>query len=300
MKELDPNLFEVFTYNQFWVSKRGSSNKILGTGPFKIENTDNDISFNLERNPYFKVEKTESIFNRINIRFIKNENALIDEFLKGSIDVIEYKFSEQEIPVLELVRKNKYGYKNYTQQKTASALFITFHNFNNPEKIKIVLKKFNHDTFLFKEGQKDQWVTLNTTLLTDTTKQGKLLQNQQDSIIITPIPTIFNNPTDRIELKKLIHPGYTLENTLKFTSFEFINPKVEYIVIKKRKVETSNENILKSMEPQLINSKQNIAMAQVLKKHDLVIFDESIKGFKPYGNWVKEIKNLTYHLPQTH
>ena len=54
------------------------------------------------------------------------------------------------------------------------------------------------------------------------------------------------------------------------------------------------------MEPQLINSKQNIAMAQVLKKHDLVIFDESIKGFKPYGNWVKEIKNLTYHLPQTH
>ena len=159
----------------------------------------------------------------------------------------------------------------------------------------MVLKKLNHDTFLFKKAQEAQWVTLNTTLLIDTTKHGKLLQNQQDSIKIIPIPTIINNPTALVEIKKIIRRGNTLENTLNFTSFELINPKDEYIVIKKGNVGTSNKEILKTLE-----SQQNIAIAHMLTKHDLVLFDESIKGFKPYGNWIKEIKNLTYHLPQTY
>jgi len=304
MLALEFNLIEALTNHQFWIYKNNSQNKLIGTGPFKVENTDSDISFNLNRNHYYDIIRQDNVFKRINIRFIKNELALIDEFLKGSIDVIEYKYSDKEIQELEKVKKNKYGYKNFTEQMSASVLYLVFHNFKNPEKIRFVLNELNSWIFLYKREGEMNWLTMNSNHLIDSTKHVKNELNKQDTVNITPITTIFNNATDSTAIKKLFPREYALKNTLNFTSFEKINPKDEYIVIKKGYVNSTqpilNEKTLSSLDPQLYKNNQNIGVACLMMKHDFVIFDQSISGFTQYGNWVKEISNLTYQLPQTY
>lgn len=304
MKALEFNLIEALTNHQFWIYKNKPHNKIIGTGPFKVEHMDTDISLSLVRNNYYDIVSRDNVFKRINIRFIKNELALIDEFLKGSIDVIEYKYSDKEVQELEIVKKNKYGYKNFTEQTSTSVLYLVFHNFKNPEKIKFVLNELNRGIFLFKKGEEMNWLTMNSNHLIDTAKNIKSDLNIQDTVNITPISTIFNNATVSTAIKKLFPREYALKNTLNFTSFEEINPKDEYIVIKKGYVNstqpTFNEKILSSLDPHLYMNKQNIGVACLIMKHDFVIFDQSISGFTQYGNWVKEVSNLTYQLPRTY
>ena len=78
-----------------------------------------------------------------------------------------------------------------------------------------------------------------------------------------------------------------------------VNLNDSYIVI--------NENHLKmtSMKPEentlkllLGNSSKNATALTVLKyQHDMIIFNENLNGFTPYGNWSNDIKNLTFSQP---
>ncbi|MEQ6121337.1 ABC transporter substrate-binding protein [Reichenbachiella sp. MALMAid0571] len=290
------NFLQTLTDYRFWIYKKTSNQEIIGSGPFKIKNTNDDISFNLDRNPYHSLEKKNNTFSGIDIRFIKNDNALIDEFLNGSIDAIEYNPAKQEIKELEAIKNNKYGYKNYAEQNKIFIQYLIFRNFNSLQQIRSILKKFPASILL----KEKNWMNFSNV---DSTRTSKFVSSKENSLKPTQISVVYSSPTDSIQLTKLIKPEFSPEIKLILTKKEGVNLNMKYIVIKNGIFEapepTINEDYLQVLEPSIYNDQQNIVIAEVSSNRNLVIFDERIKGFKKYGDWTKDIKNLTYSEPTT-
>ncbi|MEQ9285549.1 MAG: ABC transporter substrate-binding protein [Cyclobacteriaceae bacterium] len=298
--KIDETLVETLAATTFLIYKELEGNKFIGSGPFEIEYANDDISYNLKRNPFYAVETNDALIDGINIRFIKNPNAALDEFINGSLDVLSYKASDPTNVQIEKAVANNYDYKDYVQQYSGSMRYMLFHNFSNRNDImKTVFnlnqKNTDHRFVGFLEKTKWKYDTINFEFF------DKLSQIEPDTTKIGPIPVINKSQYDNNELLNWLTPqgGYEL---FQMASMSNIDPNAEYIVIDETRMErlqtSSYGEVLKYLAKTLPNQKPNLGLTVIGYEHDLIIFDERFSGFTKFGDWSLDIKNLTYTKPR--
>ena len=280
---IDPNLLNKLRNEEFYVFKLLASGNTMGSAPFAVDYSNDDINFNLKRNPYYKLSSAENAISGINIRFIKNKDALVDEFFNESIDVIYYSIFHQGIPYLNSLLSQKYGFKNHTEQDSATLYYLTFHNFTNSNEIDLVIRE----------------LALDSTL----TIYSKNFINQlreDSSHTFYKFPVI--NKANQHHSPLLDYFTGTQSGKLRLSLKETseVNLNESYLVIHEHHLKMSAIKPEKNtLELLLNNSRNNTAALTVLKyQHDMIIFNDHLNGFTQYGHWSDDIKNLTFTQPK--
>lgn len=282
-KIIDPDILKKLSIEAFYIFKLLDSGNTLGTGPFAIDYSNDDINVTLKRNPYYKSNNTKNLISGINIRFIKNKDALIDEFLNESIDVIYYSASRQDIPYLDTLLSQKYSFKNYIEQDSATLQYLTFHNFTNTNIIDLLMGELALDS-----------------TLTIYSKKLIVEPKKDSSHSFYEFPLINKTNKDHSQLIDYVNtrPGGKLRLSFKETSE--VNLNESYLVINESHLKMTTikpeKNTLKLL---LSNSPEEVSALSVLKhQNDMIIFNENLNGFTQFGHWSYDIKKLTFSQPK--
>jgi ABC-type transport system substrate-binding protein len=296
VNKIDSTLIKALASTDFLIWKKSADQKWLGSGPFKIDYANDDISYNLSRNEHYDIEYNESHIDGISIRFIKNDKALTDEFIHGSLDLFFLSAQSSTDPRIQTILNDKYGYKNWARQSTGLVRYLSFENFENENHIKLIFNELNNilntdHPILYKSAKTQNWV------LADTVRKAV-----QDSLLYpykATIPLLGSSLDEGLikrlqaKLQSVIQLSDTISNNL--------NLNAPHIVIEENPVTyynpTSREEQLSILKT--TNSHSN-AIYIVETKHDLIIFDERISGFTAYGNWINDTKNLVYTKPKVY
>lgn len=107
------DIITAFSKEPFYLHDGG-----IGTGLYVNTIADDDILFTLER-----VKRIERGINYIQIRFIKNQEEMLDEFLAGKLDVLESKYmltdsSKKVSDVINSIIEDKYDGFNVSYLKS--------------------------------------------------------------------------------------------------------------------------------------------------------------------------------------
>ena len=283
--DLDYKLAEQLANIELGVFKRTQHGQAIGTGPFKIDFANEDISLSLSRNRYYWKKNSNSSIEGINVRFIKNEQAIIDEFKNGSIDVVEFSSlfdRDQRHKLLD----EAYGYHNFVKQQSGSVFFMEFHNMDSMSIAdRLQSEALNHYlAWKYYEIKKDQpFISI-----TDSIEYLDIYQTSR-----MPIPCINKTDLDYTNLTKSLNVEFV--QTLS-------NPNSEFLVIKKARYENDKlgENSIFNLIENDDNQNSTLTGLAILeKKHDLIMYNERIKGFTEYGNWAEDLSSLSFYEPLT-
>lgn len=282
-KIIDPNLLNILSAEEFNIFKLLDSGKTIGSGPFAIDYSNDDINFTLNRNAYYNLINPENVISGINIRFIKNQDALIDEFLNESIDIIYFNSFYQEVPYLKSILSQKYGFKSYTEQDSATLQYLTFHNFTNSNIIDHLINELAVDTTRSIYSK-----SLNPLLIVDS------IQKIYTFPIVNKTSQSCSKLLDSINSKQ----GGKLKLYLKEISE--VNLNESYIVINEDHLKMSTrEPEENTLELLLNNSQIDVSALTVMNyQYDMIIFNENLNGFTKYGHWTYDIKNLSFSRPK--
>lgn len=280
---MDNQILNKLTGEEFCIYKGLPSGDKLGTGPFQIDNSNEDIKFDLKRNPYYGLKLKDNAISGINIRFIKNKNTLSDEFLNGSIDLIFYSSYNKKISGLEQVSSQKYGLKKKIEQDSATLQYFTCYNFTDLTELDIFSESLRLDSSL----------RINSNPIS--------LEHPQDSLTYSHVLPIVNN-TRHNYTEWISNANTQLDGKMRLFSKERsgINPNEKYIVINESRLKMAMDKPDQNTLKLLFNkSQENVSTLMVLSyQHDLIIFNENLNGFTKYGNWSKDVKKLTFSKPK--
>jgi hypothetical protein len=278
----DDSLLDKLSSDSFYIFRITESERIFGTGPFEIDYSNGDIIYELRKNIFYNIDVQENSFSGLNIRFIKNKSALINEFLNESIDIVHYKSFNESVVELDSLISKTYGLKNIVTQDSTTVQYLTFHNFKNSHTVDLILNQVELDRSLNYKISNEK----------HNGKKGTLTSSDI-------IPVINNTTHNYTEWLQVGNTKFASKLNLLLKDKLNINLIDEYIVINecriKMKGEKPDQNILRII---FRSSERNIsALAIINYQHDLIIFSQNITGFKNYGNWIEDIKGLTYSQP---
>lgn len=294
---IDETMIENFSETDFLIYEQQSEQDFIGSGPFRIEYANDDISYNLKRNTFYSSKINSSLIDGINIRFIKNPNAVLDEFINGSLDVLSYKTSDRANNEIEKAIANNYDYKDYVQQYSGLVRFMLFHNFEERSDIKrlasYLQSKPKEDLFIgFSANQGWEYDSINFEV-----SEGF----NTDTTGIDTIPVVNKSQLDNNDLLQWLNVRKDAV-LFKIVSSSGIDPYSRYIVIDEVRLERlgakSPQETMKLLVENMPNQKPNLGITVIGYEHDLIIFDERFSGFTKFGDWSLDIKNLTYTQPR--
>ncbi|RJE71588.1 hypothetical protein BGP76_05705 [Reichenbachiella sp. MSK19-1] len=104
---------------------------------YTISSTNDDILYSLTSIDSLAIKN-------INIRFLKNEEAILGEFVEGNLDLFMTDFSSRNSPKMHVfvqnVRKNPYSKYNLTPSNVGSVAYYEFYNFESRMSLRNSLK----------------------------------------------------------------------------------------------------------------------------------------------------------------
>ena len=276
--------FKELAQHDYWIYKTDSVDQLVGSGPFMIEYANSDISYTLKRNPKFQTKKvSNSRINEISIRFIKNPNTLVDEFLNGSIDVLEYQPSQQLNGVLQNELSAKYGAFSKSYQKTATVQFASLHNFADT----IIVQKLR--TLL-----RSAWGS--RLSYSGTAYQANETDIKQEI-------SVLNQCT--FDISRILESVNTslINNVLIERQSILANPNAQYLVIREAQVDAYGKKPDAAFIQDYFWSKNSYTKNPIVvtfsHAFDQIVYNQRIKNFVEFGDWSKEIQNLNYTEPQS-
>ena len=140
-------IFPKEAYEKYGLEMR---TKAIGTGPFMLQNVDDDISIILKKNDnYHNVDEYGNklpFLDAVDIRFLRDKKTELFEFKKGNFSMIYRLPTEYIIEILEESGSNENGeYSQYELQRKPemSTLFLSFLNSGELFKNKNLRKAFS-------------------------------------------------------------------------------------------------------------------------------------------------------------
>ena len=140
-------IFPKEAYEKYGLDMRS---KAVGTGPFMLQNVDDDISIILKKNDnYHNVDEYGNklpFLDAVDIRFLKDKKTELFEFKKGNFSMIYGLPTEYIIEILEESGSNENGeYSQYELQRKPemSTFFLSFLNSGEMFKNKNLRKAFS-------------------------------------------------------------------------------------------------------------------------------------------------------------
>lgn len=116
------DIITALSKDPFYLNKNG-----IGTGDYINIIADDDILFTLDR-----VNKVEQGVNHIQIRFIKNQKEMLNEFLNGKLDILKSNYlisdSSQIQSTLDDIIKDKYDGFNVSYLKSGYIIYSSIYD----------------------------------------------------------------------------------------------------------------------------------------------------------------------------
>jgi ABC-type oligopeptide transport system substrate-binding subunit len=274
----------------FWIYSADDEKNYSGTGQYKIDKANGDISYNLIKHNNYHGDEAKGI-ETINIRFIKNPIAEANEFLNGSLDLI--------IPSDELNNKfqqTKYKKFNSIEISAVSLELLTFYNINNSY-IKnlfflLIQPRVSNKTVLAHNGS--------VVIITEETNTDSIFSlfskateiSPNEKLIIQFLSKCKTNCDKTIDPMKLNNSDYF---TFVEVSSKELNLNAPYIVIEERNEHVYTQEL---RELKKVTSKSEFSTITKYKRQNIYT-DVSLKGFIPNTNWELGIQNLYFTKPRT-
>lgn len=288
-----PALVTTLADPAFWIYYADDEKNYSGTGQYKIDKANEDISYNLIRHNEYHGDEAQGI-ETINIRFIKNPIAEANEFLNGSLDLI--------IPSDELNNKfqqTKYQKFNTIEISAVSIEFLTLYNFNNGyiknlffpliepiDNNKIVLANNDSVVIVIEETNTDSIFSL-LSKTSEISPNGKLILQ-----LLSKCKTNCDKTIDQVRLD--ISEYFSL---VEVNSKE-LNLNEPYIVIEERNEHVYTQNTAELRELKKVTTKNQFSMVTKYKRQNIYT-DVSLKGFIANTNWELGIQDLYFTKPRT-
>jgi hypothetical protein len=228
---------------------------------YKIESYDDDILYQLKAVDSLPIQN-------INIRFLKNDEAILNEFLEGKLDLISVKSYEQQNAnydfLIRQIENDKYSNFKITRSNRAKIKYLQFSGFNRLAELELAIDKL--DLNPSKNYIDSSQLIIDTLGITqklfvqyDTTGQKQLIK--EDSLIEF---TYLNNPGAfaKIEQKETIIDSMSAD--------------------------------LNAVAEGLNQSPNSIATVIIEIYPEYYITSTSLKGLKEYEYLVEEIPDLYF------
>ncbi|MFY0651550.1 MAG: hypothetical protein JXQ96_05930 [Cyclobacteriaceae bacterium] len=274
------------TTSEFLIYKELSESNIIGSGPFKVIFTNDDISLNLTRNEYYSDGMEETSIDRVNIRFIKNETTILDEFRSGALDVLPLNTKNTQYEKLRSTFDEKYGSKRTLDQSSVTLTAMKFHNFKNARAIEETIKLLI--------DKQPKFFSFNASI-----QEIKAADSTKLNLagMLPKLQLINNSSTSKNSLFRHIN------DSILYTNSADIDRMREFIVVEEVHVNIfgpyTEKDGLKALQKEIGNEAKSIGSVIINQRRDLIIFDERLTDFKKYGNWVDDIQELKMKTPRT-
>ena len=276
----------------FWIYHTDENSNYYGTGQYKIESANEDISYNLIKHNTYHGDNVLGI-EAINIRFIKNPTAEANEFLNGSLDLI--------VGSLELdnkIQQNRYKKFNTLETSSTSIELLTLYNFNNnyikDQFLHLIQPRLNYKMFIAND---DSIKTIAEKIKTDSVfnllaKTGEVDRNGKLIIqLISKCKTTCDKTVDQMSLD--ISEYFTLAEV----SSKELNLNVPYIVIEERNDHVYTKNPAELREINKITTQNQVSLITKYKRQKIYT-NISLKGIITYTNWELGIQDLYFTKPR--
>lgn len=280
----------------FWIYKKtGDRNGAIGTGPFQLEYANADISYSLRRNTDWQWgnERGEAPYlDGVSIRFIKNQDAKISEFLNTSLDILELQ-SGHEVPTrtrdLTLLDEASRKYGNYRKLAGCNVTMKLFrirniYNVNLREIIRLSLME-------------------RTPAIQDSIEHfvNRFFPYAFSRKIQVPMINRCNSNCVKAYTEMRDKLGDFLE--LVPTSSESLNPNAPYIVLEERLIAAYDKKVELGFLPSsselstlLLDDNEMIVVMEYYRNS--IYSDTMIEGFVEYSNWGMSIPFVKFKQPR--
>ncbi|PIB37011.1 hypothetical protein BFP72_17180 [Reichenbachiella sp. 5M10] len=239
--------------------------------PYEITLADTDILYRLH------ALDSSSNIQTINLRFLKNEEAILHEFRERNIDIIQVSSRDsskiKSVHFLNQILSNKYSEFKAIRSNTAFVEFYTFENFHNLE-----------DIILCRD-----WLGLDSLdIQIDTTT---LLHNSLEDTItigIQKLPELKNAVLDPRFLAKI---RVEVRNESENTPYKpFISKKL----IKIDSLSSDNQYIIRSIKQSFNSSSKTNAIGVFNIYPEYFITPRTLQGLKDYEKLSKQIEHIYF------
>ena len=283
---------EYLSYPEFWIYKIvDSSNNYIGTGPFIVEYANSDISLSLKKNPLYVdnaiTEPGETgipALDGVNIRFIKNQDARISEFLNGSLDILEFSddlvTSSSNAEQLLSIGQEKYGRYRVTRSSQVNTLILSMNNFYDRNLIKLI------------ESAIDTSVLINQDSAAYYAKKFYFNPNYRK----LRLPLVNNCGIDCYKTYSFVLNHLSNYFDIRSVEMESLNPKSPYIVLEKKKLEFYDQLPALGRMDQIELKDHTIGKIDLLLDYnfDLIYSHIMLEGINEHENWGRNIKYMKF------
>lgn len=298
-----PNLSKTLAHTDFLLHSETPTG-LIGTGPYILDYSNEDISYSLIKNENYH-KKWQQGLSIINIRFIKNPEAQVSEFMNGALDLLIFENSKYKSSLIE--PRTKYNRYNQYESSLSKVKYVSLNNFSQAS-----LEKLITQLIVFAQDEK---------LAVLSTFQGKevfeIIEPSRDSINFYVEKLNLFDSTPKLDLPVLVkcescsEEFASLRQTLGSyfdlyeVSFSQINPNVSYLVIEESKTPIYEKepgfralkNLLNSNKTRSVRNKTVL----VLKiEREQVLSSIMLNGLKDYTDWTKRLKYLSFIKPKTY
>lgn len=286
-------LSEILSTPEFWIYEKDSSiNQILGSGPYVVEYANEDISYSLKRNAHYKeIGSSEKLpyLDGISIRFIKDSEAKISEFLNGSLDIIEFEtgwnVTKRERERLGTLGLDKYGSHKAIESNVISVLCLVVRNVYN-QNLQEMIRLSIDSTSINNSDSLEYFAT-------------RFFYPGSFSKI--PLPIVVNCPTGCSSLLKKVSSQLQGYFAPIITRTDRVNPKSPYLVLEERKIIIEGQDYQAELSKALKNQydKEQSSLVFTLQHKPVYIFsDVMLEGIHSYSDWSRSIPYIRFKEPR--
>jgi hypothetical protein len=263
----------------------------IGTGNYIISHSNEDINYQLIR-----VRGNPGSIKTINIRFIKNEDVLIEEFFNGELDFLTYNPHKNKLlhnnSRLDKVINSNYSSYQITPSTRSIVTYAIISNMKDSILLGHLIHRLKSNEFNFHAQNTDSYTSINEN-------RFKL---QTDSISNTKIHLVHNS--ELYDFDSLTYDS--LFSHIILSNRKIINPKSPLIVINEMEVDFINKNepyksIYQLNEKLKTNEKSNLSTVLIIANFpELNISNYSLQGVESYKPLEEIIPKLTFKNPLTY
>jgi len=295
-----PDLVTILSLQEFWIYHTTEGNNYVGTGMYKLDYTNEDISYSLIKNTNYHALSKGGL-DRINIRFIKNNQGKTDEFLNGSLDIL---VNSSNVELTKKLSNTKYGKYKFSESSLVRAKHLSIHNISNSDLRSLIA----HLIQLGKENSLMSYSYNNET-------KFQLISSSLDSISFYAKKLYLNDSTSKIKLPVYLNCDSTCNEEFQtimekmseyFEVYEVnasqLNPNLPYLVIEESEFHIYSKKPNKNTLKEVLNKvKKHISFNQsalILDyQRESIYANVMLKGLNPYSNWERNLHNLYFTQP---
>ena len=300
--ETQPEINYILSKPEFWIYQSYDERTYFGTGRYKLDYANEDISYVLTKHENYHSELNLGV-DAINIRFIKNKKAEANEFLNGSLDLII-----NNLELQDFITETKYEKFNITKSSYTTLKTLSFFNMKNKDVINLFFMLIDSKTPKEVFSQLNINDSIEVLMYPQTypidsiyNLTHKLNLNDSSSKISLPIHVNCNaDCTKTLSSLKNDVSKYFILNSMSYTD---INPNAPYLVLEESKTHLYMEKVDLGFAKKVISENpyayQNHFSFMILEsKRELIYSNISLFGLSDYANWEKSLQGLYFVEPR--